>query len=218
MLDCPWKTIPKWPLTLWIPYTVLKNMKMSFSISYDVYIDLTIGLALKNYPKMTLDTLKSVHWIKSWENVFIFVSWYVQWPHHRNGLEKLPQNDSPLVKIHPLDQKLWRCLFSCQLICKVTSPLDWPWKTTPKRPLMCLNLSIGSKVTERSFSMSADVYSDFTIGSALKNYPKRTLHMLESVHWFQSYGEVFFHVSWCVQWPHHWIGLEKLPQKDPSYA
>ena len=108
MLDCPWKTIPKWPLTLWIPYTVLQNMKMSFSISYDVYIDLTIGLVLKNYPKMTLDTLKSVHWIKSWENVFIFV----QWPHHRNGLEKLPQNDSPLVKIHPLDQKLWRCIFS----------------------------------------------------------------------------------------------------------
>ena len=47
--------------------------------------------------------------------------------------------------------------------------------------------------------MSADVYSDLTIGLALKNYPKKTPHMLESVHWFQSYGEVFFHVSCCVQ-------------------
>ena len=43
--------------------------------------------------------------------------------------------------------------------------------------------------------MSADLYSDLTIGLALKNYLKRTPHMLESVHWFQSYGEVFFHVS-----------------------
>ena len=65
----------------------------------------------------------------------------------------------------------------------------------PKRSPQYLNLSIGSKVMERSSSISADVYSDLTIGSALKNYPKWTLHMLESVHWFQSYGEVFFHVS-----------------------
>ena len=50
-------------------------------------------------------------------------------------------------------------------------------------------------VMEMSFSMSADVYSDITIGLALKNYLERTPHMLESVHWFQSYGEVFFHVS-----------------------
>ena len=33
-------------------------------------------------------------------------------------------------------------------------------------------------------------------------------------------GEVmelwFFHVSWCVQWPHHWIGLEKYPKMTPN--
>ena len=61
--------------------------------------------------------------------------------------------------------------------------------------LICLNLSIGSKVIERSSFKSADVYSDLTIGLALKNYPKKTPHMLESIHLFQSYGEVFFHVS-----------------------
>ena len=33
---------------------------MSFSMSADVYSDITIGLALKNYPKMTRDTLKSI--------------------------------------------------------------------------------------------------------------------------------------------------------------
>ena len=35
-----------------------------------------------------------------------------------------------------------------------------------------------------------------------------TMHIdrpyLPTVHWLQSYGEVFFHISWFVQWPHHW--------------
>ena len=38
--------------------------------------------------------------------------------------------------------------------------------------------------------MSADVYSDLTIGLTLKNYPKMTHHMLKSAHWFQSYDVV----------------------------
>ena len=66
--------------------------------------------------------------------------------------------------------------------------------------------------------MSADLYSDLSIGLSMKNYPKMNPHMPESTHWFQSYGEVFFHVSCFVQWPHHWIGHEKLPKNDPSYA
>ena len=33
----------------------------------------------------------------------------------------------------------------------------------------------------------------------------------------KSYREVFFHISWCVQQPYHWIGHEKLPQIDPPY-
>ena len=43
---------------------------------------------------------------------------------------------------------------------------------------------------ERFSSMSADVYSDLTIGLASKNYPKMTPHMLKSAHWFQSYDVV----------------------------
>ena len=43
--------------------------------------------------------------------------------------------------------------------------------------------------------MSADVYSELTIGLVMKNYPKMTPHMLKSIHWLQSYVEVFFHVS-----------------------
>ena len=159
-----------------------------------------------------------VHWFQSYGEVFFHVSWCVQWPHHWIGLEKLPQKDPSYAWICPLVPKLWRGLLPCQLMFTVTSLLDQPGKTTPKRPLICLNLSIGSKVIERSSSISVDVYSDLTIGLALKNYPKMTPHMLKSVHWFKSYGEVFFHVSWCVQWPDHWIGLEKLPQNDPSYA
>ena len=34
--------------------------------------------------------------------------------------------------IHQLDHKLRRCVFPSQLMCTVTSPLVWPWKTTPK--------------------------------------------------------------------------------------
>ena len=43
--------------------------------------------------------------------------------------------------------------------------------------------------------MSTDLYSDLIIGLGMKNYPKMSPHMPESIHWFPSYGEVFFHVS-----------------------
>ena len=148
--------------------------------------------------------------------------------------------------------------FLSQLICTVTSPLDWAWKTTqkwpltcpnpstrykvmvilfsmsadlycdltiemglkttPKWPLICQNPYSESKVMINSFSMSADLYSDLTIELSLKNYPKMTPHMSKSIHAVQSYGLFIFNVSWFVQWPHHWIGLEKLPQNDPSHV
>ena len=38
-------------------------MEISFSMSADVYSDLMIGLAMKNYPKMTLQLPKSIHCI-----------------------------------------------------------------------------------------------------------------------------------------------------------
>ena len=128
---------------------------------------------------------------------------------------------SETLKISPDTQfgpKLWRGLLPCQLICTVTSSLDWAWKSTPKWPLIYHNPPIGSKDMERSSSMSADLYSDLTIGLGMKNYPKMTPHMPQSTHRFQSYGKVFFQVSWFVQWPHNWIGHEKLPQNDPSYV
>ena len=95
------------------------------------------------------------------------------------------------AEIRPLNQKLWRCLLSCQLMCTVILPLHWPQKTTPKWVLIHWNLSIRSTVMERSSSMSADVYSDLTIGLASKNYPKISPHMLKSVHWIKSYVYLF---------------------------
>ena len=79
-------------------------MDMSFSMSANDYSDLTVGLALKNYPKMTFILPKSVHWIKSYGHVFsmsadVYSDLWI-------GLEKLPQNDSSIVKICPLDQKI----------------------------------------------------------------------------------------------------------------
>ena len=88
-------------------------------------------------------------------------------------------------------------------MCTVTSLLDLPWKTTQKLHLDCKNLSTASEVIEMSLSkgmeisffMSADVYSDLTIGVALKNYPKMTPDTLKSIHWIRRYGDVFFHVN-----------------------
>ena len=156
-------------------------MERSSSISADVCSYLTIGLALKNYLKRTPHMLESVHWFQSYGEVFFHVSWCVQWPHHWIGLEKLPQNDPSYAKICPLVQKLWKSLLPCQLICTVTSPLDWPWKTTPKWPLTCWNLSTESKDTVKFISKSAVLYShswsDLNIRFAMKNYPKMTPHM-----------------------------------------
>ena len=106
----------------------------------------------------------------------------------------------------------------CQLICTVTLPMDWAWKTILKWPLICWNPSSGGKVMERSSSRSADLYINLTIGLGMKNYPKLTHHLLKYIKWLPSYGEVFINVSWCVYWPHHWIWHEKLPQIDPSYV
>ena len=108
-----------------------------------IRFDLTIGLAIKNYPKLTLDMLTSIHWIKCYVNVFFHVSWCVQWPHHWIGLKKLPQNDPWHVEICPLDQKIqWNLNLSqlfCTVIVDLTSILDWPWKTILKWPLTCQN-------------------------------------------------------------------------------
>ena len=38
--------------------------------------------------------------------------------------------------------------------------------------------------------MSADVYSDLTIGLGMKNYSKLTPPILESIHWIKSYWEI----------------------------
>ena len=39
-------------------------------MSPDLYSDLTIGLGMKNYPKMTPHMLESAHWFQSYELFF----------------------------------------------------------------------------------------------------------------------------------------------------
>ena len=72
----------------------------------------------------------------------------------------LPQNDSLIVQIHPVDQKIQWYWFWSQLICTVTadlaSQLDWPWKPTPKWLLECPNPSGGSKDSVILIFKSAD--------------------------------------------------------------
>ena len=77
--------------------------------------------------------------------VFFHVSWCVQWPQHRICLKKLPKNDASLGKIHLLALQIEWNQFLCQLMYTVTSPVDWPWKTTPKWLFFCQNPSTGSE-------------------------------------------------------------------------
>ena len=159
-LDSPWKTIPKWPFDCPNPSTGSKDTVIFILKSADLYrhswLFFTTGLALKNYPKMTLWMSKSVHWIKRYNDIYIEVSWFVQsqliWSNYWIGLKKLPQNDSLNVQIHPLDQKIQWCLYWSQLICTVTADsiqlLDWSRKTTPKWLFECWNPSTGSKVID----------------------------------------------------------------------
>ena len=193
-LDWPWKTTLKWPFECPNPSTVSKDTMKSAELYSQSQLCLTIGFALKNYPKMTLWLSKSVHWIKRYSDIYFEVSWFVQTQlivlHDWIGLKKLPQNDSLNVQIRPLDQKIQWYLYWSQLICTVTADLiqrlDWPWKTTPKWLFECPNPSTGSKDTVMFILKSADLYShswfDPTIGLALKNYPKLTPHKLKSTH------------------------------------
>ena len=135
-----------------MPNPMLQNRKSAVS-------EQKIGCSVNNFGHMP----HSAHWFQSYGKVFFHVSWFVQWPYHWIGHEKLPQNDPSYATFCPLVPKLWKGLLPCQLICTVTSPLDWAWKTTPKWPLICLNPSIGWKVMERSSPMSADLYRDITV-------------------------------------------------------
>ena len=64
-------------------------------------------------------------------------------------------------------------------------------------------------VTDRWTDRQMDILNS-GVAFATGNYPKMASDTLKF--WIISYGDVFFHVSWCVQWPHHWIGLEKTPK------
>ena len=74
-------------------------------MSADVYSDLTVRLALKKYPKMIPDTLKSIHWIRSYGDDFLSADVYSDLI---IGLasKKIPENDSYIPQIHPLVQKI----------------------------------------------------------------------------------------------------------------
>ena len=69
--------------------------RSSSSMSAEVNSDLTIGWGLSNYPKMTPYMAKSIHYIKSYGEVFfIHVSLCVQQSHHSIAHEKLTQIDT----------------------------------------------------------------------------------------------------------------------------
>ena len=81
-LHWPWKTTPKWPFECQNPSTGSKDTVIFILKSADLYshswFDLTFGMALKNYPKMTLWTSKSAHWIKRYSDNYFDVSWFIQ--------------------------------------------------------------------------------------------------------------------------------------------
>ena len=97
-LDWPWKTTPKWPFECQNPSTGSKDTVIIILMSADLYshswCDLMTGLAMKNYPKMTLWMSKSIHWIKSyWRAMYTFA--FIS---HLLGL---------LVLFHPCHSGIW---------------------------------------------------------------------------------------------------------------
>ena len=70
----PWKTTPKLLLDCKNLSTTSEVMETSLSEVTVIYSKLTIGFAMKNYPKMTFRLPKPVHWIKSYGDVFFHVS------------------------------------------------------------------------------------------------------------------------------------------------
>ena len=114
LLDWSGKTTPKWPIGCPNPSTGSKDTVIFILKSADLYshswFDLTIKLALKNYPKMTLWMSKSIHWIKRYSDIYFEVSWFVQsqliWFNYWISLENLPQND-PLHFGCPNPSTLW---------------------------------------------------------------------------------------------------------------
>ena len=73
-----WKTTPKWLFDCPNPSSGSKDTVIMILKSADLYshswFDIPIGLALKNYPKMTFRLPKSLHWIVSYGHVFFHVS------------------------------------------------------------------------------------------------------------------------------------------------
>ena len=65
LLDWPLKITPKGLSTCQNPSTGSEVMEICFAMSADMYSDLAIRLALKNYPKMTLHLPKSIHLFKT---------------------------------------------------------------------------------------------------------------------------------------------------------
>ena len=81
-------------------------------MSADLYSDLVYKLGMENYPKLTPHMLKSLHWLPCQLTSTL-------------KHEKLPQNDPSFALFHALVSKLHEGCLPCQLICTVTSPLDW---------------------------------------------------------------------------------------------
>ena len=95
-------------------------------MSADVYSDLTVRLALKKYPKMIPDTLKSIHWIRSYGDDFLSADVYSDLI---IGLASKKYQKMTLIfpkSIHWFKRYSEINQFLYQLMCSVTSLMDWP--------------------------------------------------------------------------------------------
>ena len=123
----------------------------------------------------------------------------------------------------PNCQKLWSCVFPCQLMCTVTSscmmctmtsPYDWPWKSTQKWLSTCENPFTGSEDKE----MYTGVYCSnllilfHTIGWIISTF-LRKYYMDFNINNFKDlYFESKFHNLpkfdggfWVITFPKHYL-------------
>ena len=80
-LDCPEKTTQKWPLSCQNPsigskVTVISHFCQLFCTIQHCFATI-FGLTKKNCPKVIPVMSKSFHWIKSYDKISFYVSWFI---------------------------------------------------------------------------------------------------------------------------------------------
>ena len=133
---------------------------------------------------------KSIHWFPSYEEVVFPVSWFVQ----LNSPLDWAWKTTPKWVLICLNPSI-----GSQVMGRFSSMTDdlysWPYhwighgKLSQNEPSYALIHPLVPKLWGGLLPCQLICTVDLTIGFGMKNYPKKSPHMPEYVHWFPSYSE-----------------------------